>query len=247
MTDIDVREPAARRLPVVNTHVHVPPNFSAFATVADAVDAAAREGATALGISNFFDQQVYADFAEHAGRAGIVPLYGLEFITLDDDLAAAGIRVNDPANPGRMYLCGKGIAPFKVKSANAARIATQIRQGNDDRASAMVAKLADWFGACGLVTELTADVIAADVALAADVPVEWVSLQERHVAMAFQRALAELPLDPARRRPRTSLRGAGDGRSRRPGRCAGRGAVPADQGRHPRVRARGSAELRRRL
>lgn len=194
MTDIDVREPAARRLPVVNTHVHVPPNFSAFATVADAVDAAAREGATALGISNFFDQQVYADFAEHAGRAGIVPLYGLEFITLDEDLAAAGIRVNDPANPGRMYLCGKGIAPFKVKSANAARIATQIRQGNDDRASAMVAKLADWFGACGLVTELTADVIAADVALAADVPVEWVSLQERHVAMAFQRALAELPL-----------------------------------------------------
>ena len=73
-----------------------------------------------MGISNFFDQQVYAAFRDQADAAGIVALYGLEFITLDDDLAAAGIRVNDPANPGRMYLCGKGIAPFKQKSPTAA-------------------------------------------------------------------------------------------------------------------------------
>lgn len=186
MADTDV-------VAVVNTHVHFPPNFSAFATVSDVVATAVAEGARAVGISNFFDQQVYARFAAEADAAGIVALYGLEFITLIDELAEAGIRVNDPANPGRMYLCGKGIAPFKRKSATAARIATEIRQGNDLRAAAMVAQLADWFLSCGLDTGLSADVIAHEVALAADVPTEWVSLQERHVAMAFQRALAELP------------------------------------------------------
>jgi hypothetical protein len=195
MTDSGVREAAGAAIPLVNTHVHFPPNFSAFATVADAVSTAAAEGARAVGISNFFDQQVYAAFRDQADAAGIVALYGLEFITLDGDLAAAGIRVNDPANPGRMYLCGKGIAPFKQKSATAARIATEIRGGNDERATAMVAKLADWFLTCGLDTGLTAEVISHEVAYAAEVPVEWVSLQERHIAKAFQRALFTLALD----------------------------------------------------
>ena len=195
MTDSGVREAAGVAIPLVNTHVHFPPNFSAFRTVEDAIGTAAAEGARAVGISNFFDQQVYAEFRDQADAAGIVALYGLEFITLDDDLAAAGIRVNDPANPGRMYLCGKGIAPFKEKSATAQRIATEIRGGNDERATAMVGKLADWFLTCGLDTGLTAEVIAHEVAYAAEVPVGWVSLQERHIAMAFQRALFTLPPD----------------------------------------------------
>ncbi|MGC3995805.1 MAG: hypothetical protein QM779_17080 [Propionicimonas sp.] len=192
MTDSAVPD-AGGRLPVVNTHVHFPPNFSAFSTVADAIGAAASEGARAVGISNFFDQQVYAVFAEQAQAAGIVPLYGLEFITLEPDLAAAGVRVNDPANPGRMYLCGKGIAPFARKSDAAARIAREIREGNDERATAMVAQLAAHFAASGLDTGLDAPRIAAAVAASAQVPVEWVSLQERHVAQAFQQALATLP------------------------------------------------------
>lgn len=194
MADSEVHQ-AGACVPVVNTHVHFPPNFSAFATVADAVGTAASEGVAALGISNFYDQRVYGLFAEQAEAAGIVPLYGLEFITLDDDLAAAGVRVNDPANPGRMYLCGKGISPFKRKSEVASRIAAEIRDGNDERADAMVARLAEWFASCGLDTGLTARVVAQDVAAAAQVPVSWVSLQERHIAQAFQRALAGLPVD----------------------------------------------------
>jgi hypothetical protein len=193
MADSKVHQPGTH-VPVVNTHVHFPPNFSAFSTVADVIGTAATEGVAALGISNFYDQQVYALFAEQAQAAGIIPLYGLEFITLDDELAAAGVRVNDPANPGRMYLCGKGISPFTRKSEVASRIAAEIRAGNDERAAAMVARLADWFVSCGLDTGLTAEVVAQDVADTAQVPRDWVSLQERHIAQAFQRALAELPV-----------------------------------------------------
>ncbi len=182
-------------LPVVNTHVHVPPNFSAYGTPTEVVQEAKAQGVAALGISNFYDQQVYARFADEARAAGIVPLFGLEFITLDDELDAAGVRVNDPANPGRVYFCGKGINPFTVKSDAAAATAWQIRRGNDERADAMVGRLTRHFVDHGVATDLDAATVAAQVAERGDVPVEWVSLQERHVARAYQEVIATLPAD----------------------------------------------------
>jgi hypothetical protein len=184
--------------PIVNTHVHVPPNFSAFTTPEDVVASARAEGARAIGISNFYDQQVYARFAELCREAGIVPLFGLEFITLVPDLEASGTRINDPANPGRMYVCGKGIDPFREKSPEAAAIAGEIRGGNDARAAEMVEKLDAHLRAAGLDRSLTAGAIAADVAERSGVPVEWVSLQERHIARAVEEAVTALPEDQRR-------------------------------------------------
>lgn len=178
------------RPPIVNTHVHVPPNFSAFTTPGDVVATAKAEGVRALGISNFYDQQVYERFAGLCAEAGIVALFGLEFITLIDDLEARGIRINDPANPGRMYLCGKGISPFKEKSAEAAATSAAIRQGNDRRASAMVSQLAGHLRSVGVANDLSAALVAGQVAARGDVPVAWVSLQERHVARAVQEVAA---------------------------------------------------------
>ncbi len=179
--------------PVVNTHVHVPPNFSAYGTPSVVVAEAVAQGVRALGISNFYDQQVYARFDAEARAAGIVPLFGLEFITLDEGLEAAGTKVNDPANPGRLYFCGKGINPFKAKSGPASATASEIREGNDARAEAMVANLTAHFGAHDVDTDLDAAAVAAAVAERGDVPVEWVSLQERHVARAYQEVVAALP------------------------------------------------------
>ena len=181
------------RPPVVNTHVHVPPNFSAFASTAEVVEAASAQGVRAMGISNFYDQQVYDRFAGLARDAGIVPLFGLEFITLDPVLEAASIKINDPANPGRMYLCGKGINPTKPKSDEALATATTIRRGNDDRASAMLDQIREHLASAGLPTTLAAESVAATVADRAGVPVEWVSLQERHIARAVQEAFSALP------------------------------------------------------
>lgn len=181
------------RVPIVNTHVHMPPNFSAFGTLADVIDAATQEGVKALGISNFYDQQVYADFAALAQSSGIVPLFGLEFITLVPELAAAGVRVNDPANPGRMYLCGKGIDPFRERSAVAAATAVAIRTGNDARAAQMIDQLTAHFAKAGMDTGLTAQTISWRVAQRGGVPTSYVSLQERHVAQAYQEALSALP------------------------------------------------------
>lgn len=181
------------KTPVVNTHVHFPPNFSAYTTADEAIQAAVDQDVKALGISNFFDQTVYEVFKDKAGAVGITPLYGLEFITLVPELAAEQVKINDPSNPGRMYLCGKGIDPFKARSPRAEEIAKEIREGNDKRAAAMVNQLADWAKENGFDTGLTPESIAVQVADAGGVPVEWVSLQERHIAAAFQKAVSALP------------------------------------------------------
>ena len=176
---------------IVNTHVHLPPNFSAFTTVAEAVNQAKAEQVAVLGASNFYDQHIYDDFGRLARAAGILPLYGLEFITHVPDLADQGIRVNDPANPGRMYLTGKGIDPNRT-SPRTQVIAEQIRQANDRRATIMVDRLAAVFARAGFTTDLAAPAIAQAVAERAGVDLAWVSLQERHIAQAFQQALSNL-------------------------------------------------------
>lgn len=192
MSEVEPSTPSLT--PTVNTHVHLPPNFSAFATIAEALDEAQRQRVAAVGISNFYDQQVYPMFGDAARERSITPLFGLEFITLVRELEAAGVRVNDPANPGRMYLCGKGIDASR-RGGVIDEVAQRIRRGNDERAVAMVARLAQHLTNCGLDTGLDADAIAADVAARSDVPVAWVSLQERHIANAFGDAIAVLPAD----------------------------------------------------
>lgn len=175
--------------PIVNTHVHLPPNFSAFDTVEDAVTTAAREGVRVLGASNFHDLGVYAQFASSAERAGILPLFGMEFTCVVDALQQGGTRVNDPANPGRMYLCAKGISRYSAPRPEALRLMAAARHVDEDRMRRMVGRLRAWFAAAGLETSLTDVLIAQDIAERAGVPRSSVTLQERHVAMAFQEAL----------------------------------------------------------
>ena len=181
--------PAETGWPIVNTHVHLPPNFSAFETVEDAVETAAAEGVRVLGASNFHDRHIYGRFANAATGAGIVPLFGMESISIIDAERDAGTRINDPANPGRIYLCGKGVDALATPTPTAAALMARARDADEARMGALVSLLADRFAAAGLGTALTAENIAEDVAERAGCPREWVVLQERHVAMAFQEAL----------------------------------------------------------
>lgn len=183
---------------IANTHVHLPPNFSAFNTAEDAVRTAAAEGVRVLGVSNFHDHRIYLRFETAARAHDIVPLFGLEYITVDDALLRAGTKVNDPGNPGRVYLCGKGASPFRPPTARAARLMAKARAADEERMRVMVPLLRTCFSDAGLQTGLTDENIAEDVAERAEVPRDWVVLQERHVALAFQEALF-LAVEPGRR------------------------------------------------
>lgn len=177
------------RRPGVNAHVHLPPNFTAFETTRQALDLAQAQGVGVLGASNYYDYTVYADLADEARARGIFPLFGLEIITLDDALVAAGVKVNDPGNPGKFYVCGKGITRFLPLSDEAAGLLQTIRDNDGARMIAITDKLRGVFADAGLETGLDADAIKDQVAARHGCPRETVYLQERHVAQAFQEAL----------------------------------------------------------
>lgn len=176
----------------LNAHIHLPPNFSAFSSVREAVGQAREEGLSVLGAHNYYDFTVYREFAAQSGAAGIFPLFSTEIIALDPELQAQGVRLNDPGNPGKVYLCGKGIARFEALPEAGRAILQRIRQGDDQRMAAMVERLARWFAERGLETGLDADRIEEKVAERGGCARATVTLQERHLAEAFQDRLYEL-------------------------------------------------------
>ena len=117
--------PAIR--PRSNAHVHLPPNFSAFETARQAVELADVQGVGILGASNYYDYSVYGELAERATARGIFPLFGLEIIALVEGLVRDGVKVNDPGNPGKYYLCGKGITRFDPMPEEARALLQVIR------------------------------------------------------------------------------------------------------------------------
>ena len=175
-----------------NAHIHLPPNFSAFATVGQAVDLAAQQGVSVLGASNYYDYDVYGEFGKLALARGIYPLFGLEIIAMSQPLRAAGVKINDPGNPGKIYVCGKGITRFAPMNAEASRLLGVIRKNDSGRMKQMTAKLAEAFERQGVKTGLDSEAVIDRVVKRHGSPRGQVYLQERHVCQAFQERLFEL-------------------------------------------------------
>jgi hypothetical protein len=174
--------------------VHLPPNFSAFRSVAEATELAAAEGIRVLGANNYYDYAVYDHFGELCRARGIFPLFGTEILCLDAGLLQSQLRVNDPANPGKMYLCGKGITRFAPMAPPADRLMAAVRRSDSARMAAMVSRLSQVFSERGVQMSLDEGSVKAIIAERYGVPGASVYLQERHVALAFQEALfAKVP------------------------------------------------------
>jgi hypothetical protein len=180
---------APRTVPRVNTHVHLPPNFSAFESVEQAVNLAAEQGMAALGVGNYYDYEVYGDFAQCARRSGIFPLFGTEIICMDDALRDAGIKINDPGNPGKFYFCGKGITRFDEMTSEAARLIDVIRRNDSTRMAQMVERMERLFSERGFRTEIDENAVVEMIVRRHGSDRKTVYLQERHVSQAFQEAL----------------------------------------------------------
>jgi hypothetical protein len=174
-----------------NAHLHLPPNFSAFETVEQAVELAEAENVRVLGASNYYDYHVYGEFAQRCRQKGIAPLFGIEIIAKIDALMDAGIKINDPGNPGKMYICGKGITEFEVLNRKAQILLNIIRGNDGERMAGMTAKLAEVFTEAGLETELDEEAVKKQIVARHGSPMETVYLQERHIAQAFQEAVFE--------------------------------------------------------
>lgn len=95
---------------LANAHLHTPYSFSAFTDISQALNMAVNENIKILGINDFYTTDGYPEWAEACASRKIFPLFNIEYISLNRDDQSAGIKVNDPNNPGRTYLSGKGLA-----------------------------------------------------------------------------------------------------------------------------------------
>ena len=165
-------------LPKVNAHLHTPFSFSAFRDIDDALDRAAAEQVTVVGINDFYTAEGYGEWAEGCRKRGLFPLFGIEFISLNEEDRKAGLRVNDPGNPGRTYISGKGLSrPFELDEPYATQL-TNVRAEANKQVEAMCEKLN------GILTGKNAGFM---------LDMDWIksnltggSVRERHLAKALR-------------------------------------------------------------
>jgi hypothetical protein len=115
----------------VNAHLHTPFSFSAFDHIDQALDMAVAQGVKVVGINDFYTTDGFADWAEGCARRHLFPLFNIEFISLNRDDQANNIRVNDPNNPGRTYLSGKGLRfPLVLDAPYSTQLKEVVRESN---------------------------------------------------------------------------------------------------------------------
>lgn len=175
-----------------NAHIHMPPNFSAFDTVEQVATLAQQQGQAMVLASNYYDHRIYQRFSALCFAAGVFPGFGLEIITYDTELGAAGIKTNDPGNPGRIYLCGVGTPWIFDPPVGPRHTLECIRRGDEKRISTMVERLNAVLTERGVPVRLSVDRIIDQLVARHGVERSSVVLQERHLVQALQEALFEV-------------------------------------------------------
>lgn len=167
-------------LPVypVNAHLHTPYSFSAFTSIADALDRAVAEGVKVVGINDFYSTDGYEEWAAQCAVRHLFPLFNIEFISLNQSFQDAGIRANDPNNPGRVYLSGKGLRfPLRLEQPWLGQL-----EGVKAASNQHVAQM------CARLNEVLAQTKAGFALSYADIERELAngSVRERHLAKALR-------------------------------------------------------------
>ncbi len=165
----------------VNAHLHTPYSFSAFSDVKQALDMAASEGVKVVGINDFYSMDGYKEWKEGCAERALFPLFGIEFISLNAEDQAAGLRVNDPNNPGRTYISGKGLAYPVILSGEEARQLADVKAESNAQVERMCAKLNEHLKAVGEDFTLDFAQIARELTHG--------SIRERHLAKALRLAV----------------------------------------------------------
>jgi hypothetical protein len=173
--------------PNVNAHLHTPYSFSAFGSLTDALDRAKAENVKVAGINDFNTTDGFVQWRDEAIKRGIYPLFNIEFISLQPDDQKAGIRVNDPNNPGRTYLSGKGLkCPPQLPEPFATQLAA-IREEANKQVAQMCSKLNDVLRQINDKICLNFEEIKQNLTKG--------SVRERHLAKALRMTVYEYTAD----------------------------------------------------
>lgn len=166
---------------MVNAHIHTPYSFSAFGSITEALDKAAAEGVRVVGINDFYSTDGFREWHNGCAERSLYPLYGIEFMALDTGMQASGRRVNDPGNPGRIYLSGKGLAYPTTLNGRAAGELARVRREANAQTARMCEKLNAYLRSEGQAVQLDYEQIKSSLTQGL--------VRERHLAKALRLAL----------------------------------------------------------
>ena len=128
-----------------NCHIHTSESFSVFRSPSEAVWQAAREAIAVLGINDHYTVAGHEEFRVACKVAGISAGFSMEAVAVDREAADAGLKLNDPDNPGRIYLCGKGITRYPNQSSPEMQDLSRMRAALERRNREITAKVAQLF------------------------------------------------------------------------------------------------------
>lgn len=162
----------------VNGHLHTPYSFCSFDSVEQAVKMAKEENIAAIGINDFFTTDGYEEWDTLCKANGITPMFNFEFIGVSVEEQANNIRINDPGNPGRIYMSGKGLAhPFKLDEPYASQFA-KVKADANVGAEAMCDKLNEHLESVGVDFTISFQYILNNMTKG--------MVRERHIAKALR-------------------------------------------------------------
>ena len=170
-----------RQIPNVNAHLHTPFSFSAFDKLTDALDKAKAEDVKIAGINDFYSMDGFVEWKNESLKRNIYPLFNIEWISLRKEDQENGIRVNDPNNPGRTYISGKGLCcPPRLRQPYASQLA-RIRS----KSNAMVKEM------CNKVNERLYAINAGFAIHYSEIENDFSKglVRERHLAKALRMSI----------------------------------------------------------
>jgi len=93
----------------VNLHLHTNESFSVFNSPTEMAWKGYMAGLEVLGINDHYTIEGHKEFQEACKILGIKAAFNIEAMAMFEEAKNNSERYNDPKNPGRTYLCGKGV------------------------------------------------------------------------------------------------------------------------------------------
>jgi len=174
---------SAKKIFDLNGHIHTPYSFSAFESIPQIFRMANEENIKAVGINDFIVTDGHKPFHDQAVKTNVFPLFNIEFMGLLKEEQAAGIRVNDPNNPGRTYFSGKGLDFPSNPGKETEDLLQSVKAESNNQTAQMIDQLDQFLKRTGIPFGITYQKVKS--AYAKDL------VRERHIAKAVRMKVFE--------------------------------------------------------
>jgi hypothetical protein len=161
----------------INLHVHTNQSFSYFRSPVEAVWHAYNQGIKYFGINDHYTIDGHSEFRSACEIMKLKATFSVEAVAMDQDRLRRKRRFNDPDNPGRIYIIGKGVACDLEEESREQKILQTMRDSIRERNKKITEKMNKYCDDKGCAVDLSYSDVRSLTPRG--------NTTERHVAQAF--------------------------------------------------------------